>query len=486
VTNGQGSPRMGTRRLRLDVLIGVVLLVACVVVRLPTLAQPLLEAHGFRQTQTAFTAVLFHLNGIDLLHAKLPVLGPPFEVPFEFPLFQVLASLVMDVGVAPDSALRATAFGAFLVAAVFLWAIIARAGGRVAGLIALGCFLFSPFAMLWSRAALIEYLAAAAALGFMWFALEWRGSKRRTAFAAALLLGIVAMLVKATIGIWLLPFLVLDPDWRTLDIRAGRWKPTAAAWSLVALPGVVGLAWTHYADSIKASTPATEWLTSSALTTWNFGTLAQRGQLSEWGRIGGVIGTSIGGFGPLVLLAFALPLAVLFAWRRAGALPVVAWLIMALVGGPLIFFNLYWVHDYYSSEISPAVAGIIGLAVGGLLTIRAPAVLRAAGGLTVVALWLAALLGQASYWSIAYEPVHDPERVLPAARQIAAETSTGQLVAILDRDWSPAILYYAGRWGRMVRAPDVRADTLDSLAAQGFAVYSCATDLVDPPCLRLR
>ena len=30
------------------------------------------------------------------MHPKMPVLGEPFEVPFEFPLFQAAASLVMD------------------------------------------------------------------------------------------------------------------------------------------------------------------------------------------------------------------------------------------------------------------------------------------------------------------------------------------------------------------------------------------------------
>ena len=35
----------------------------------------------FRQTQTAYTARIYHEQGIDLLHPKLPVLGEPFEVP---------------------------------------------------------------------------------------------------------------------------------------------------------------------------------------------------------------------------------------------------------------------------------------------------------------------------------------------------------------------------------------------------------------------
>ncbi len=84
------------------------ILAAFVVVVAPTLGQPLLERHAFRQTQTAYTARIFHEQGIDLIHPKLPVLGEPFEVPFEFPLFQAAASLVMDVGVRDDVAMRLT------------------------------------------------------------------------------------------------------------------------------------------------------------------------------------------------------------------------------------------------------------------------------------------------------------------------------------------------------------------------------------------
>ena len=75
----------------------VVILAVVVLVHLPTLGAPLLDRHDFRQTQTAFTARIYHEDGIDLLHPKLPVLGPPWEVPFEFPLFQAAAALVIGV-----------------------------------------------------------------------------------------------------------------------------------------------------------------------------------------------------------------------------------------------------------------------------------------------------------------------------------------------------------------------------------------------------
>ena len=44
--------------------------------RLTTLSQPLVEAHSFRQTQTAYTALLYHREGINLLQTPLPIFGP--------------------------------------------------------------------------------------------------------------------------------------------------------------------------------------------------------------------------------------------------------------------------------------------------------------------------------------------------------------------------------------------------------------------------
>jgi hypothetical protein len=68
-----------------EALVVVAMLASYVGYVWPTLGRPLLERHAFRQTQTAHTARIYHEQGIDLLHPKLPVLGEPYEVPFEFP-----------------------------------------------------------------------------------------------------------------------------------------------------------------------------------------------------------------------------------------------------------------------------------------------------------------------------------------------------------------------------------------------------------------
>ena len=184
------------------------LMILATLVRLPTLSQPLQENHGFRQTQTAYTAVIYHEQGVSLLHPKLPVFGAPFEAPFEFPLFQALAAGVMSWGLSADVAMRTTALACFLLSAMLLWGLVRHVGGRVAAMTTLALFLFSPFSLLWSRASMIEYLAVAGALGWLWAGLLWRERRRLVYAAAALTAGLTVMLVKPTTGVfWLLPLL---------------------------------------------------------------------------------------------------------------------------------------------------------------------------------------------------------------------------------------------------------------------------------------
>ena len=80
----------------------------------------------------------------------------------------------MRLGLPPDTAMRVTALACFAATAILLFGFVRRFAGTLAAFVALGVFLFSPFGLLWSRASLIEYLATAAAVGYVWAALEWR------------------------------------------------------------------------------------------------------------------------------------------------------------------------------------------------------------------------------------------------------------------------------------------------------------------------
>jgi hypothetical protein len=445
------TARVRTAVTRRELTVVFVVLVAALALRAPALRGPLLEHHGFRQTQTAYQAVEFQRHGIDLGHPRLPVLGPPYEVPFELPVFQAVATVPMNIGIDADTSMRITALFFFALTAIFLFGLLRHVANRVVAFASLLAFLCSPFGLVWSRASLMEYLATAAALGFLWAGIVWRDTRVvRYAVLATVALSI-ALAVKITSVFWVAPFVL----YRSKDERSGTKDSGTREWirarlsARVVVPITVallaGFAWTRHADSIKSSSPATRWLTSSALQTWNFGTLDQRLDPAHWSTvINRASDLLVGGY-----LWIALILVALFAIRRdtrtrgfwigitvAAVLPVT------------VFFNLYVVHDYYLASISPALAALLGLAASWVWTHATRFVSPRAVAVTLVALWLVPItVATRGYW----EPLFDGVAREPRAAAVIASMTTQQDPVVVEgSDWDPSILYYARRTGLML------------------------------------
>ena len=56
----------------------------------------LFDFHGFRQTQTAISADSI-LHGGSFLRYETPVLGPPWSLPYEFPLYQGAVAVLAKI-----------------------------------------------------------------------------------------------------------------------------------------------------------------------------------------------------------------------------------------------------------------------------------------------------------------------------------------------------------------------------------------------------
>jgi hypothetical protein len=66
----------------------------------------ILDMHGFRQTQTAISTY-FVLQGGAWLAYETPVLGAPWSIPFEFPLYQWITAVWVKIsGIPLDQAGR--------------------------------------------------------------------------------------------------------------------------------------------------------------------------------------------------------------------------------------------------------------------------------------------------------------------------------------------------------------------------------------------
>lgn len=423
----------------------------------PTLSRPLLEKHAWRQTQTAFTARVFHEEGIDLLHPKTPVFGEPWEVPFEFPLFQAGAAVVMELGMEEDRALRVTALLCFLVTALLLYGLVRHVAGRAAGIAALAAFVFTPFAIVWSRASMIEYLATAGAVAFALALILWREQRRPLWAGLALVAGLVGMLVKPTTAIfWIAPALA----YRTKGSGGRLDRGSLVTGVLVALPLAAAAAWTRHADAVKAASPATAWLTSSELSDWNFGGLGQRFELETWDVIGARTGNLVNYLVPVFLVT-------LVAMWRSPQRAFWVGIASAALLPPLVFTNLYVKHDYYLAAIAPALAALIGLGAGYVWSRlpRRPVVLAGALVAGVLLLYGTLEFGR-GYWLRVHGSEDDPQ-VLPLARELESRTGPDDRIAVVGLEWSPAVLYYAHRRGHML-VPENQEASLDLIDERGY------------------
>lgn len=437
------------------------LLTAYAIVVAPTLGQPLLESHAYRQTQTAFTGLLFAERGIDLLRPPLPILGPPGVLPLEFPLFQAMGSLVIDAGIPADLAMRLTGLACFLASAALLFLLVRSVVGALGAVVALAAYVFNGHALLYGRASLIEYLAVAGGLGFMLLASRWLDTRSRAAWVGALIAGSIGVLVKVTTGaFYVLPILL----WRSPTGRWGFQRPSA--WALVALVAAVGFAWSAHADDIRGSQPATEFLATRNQYGWLFGSLAQRLDPASW-RLPLVALLALTGSG-LVLWAIAAVRSTRHHRQRPFLLATVA----LGVAAPLTFFNLYVIHDYYWAAVAPVLA--LGIGAGAVwLASLWPVRWARLASVGLAGAWIATLVGTLPSWSGAYGDPADFARTERVAGFISEHSDADDWVVVDGFGWNSAFLYYARRQGFAVPDESTVQDTsnLDVDAILADRVY---------------
>jgi hypothetical protein len=418
--------------------------VALVLYQAPTLKQPLIESYGFRQTQTAYqTQTIFTGEG-TLLHPILPVFGAPWQVPFEFPIFQLSAALLMHVfGLQSDVASRTASLIWAILAIVPLWGVCRRYLTVTGSLVATAIFCASPLSLLYSRASLIEYCALFFCLGFAYLSLCLVEQQSAVLYLGAVLSASFAAMVKITTFIPALIFVLALLPIRT-DLlprfRSGYRAVLIAAGSPMLIGLVSGMWWTRHADSIKAASGATAWLTSSRLREWNLGTLDQRLHTENY-RILTEDGIKL--FGPLTFGALALCLPIVFLRVKYSRFLLAS--MLASATALLAFMNLYLVHEYYFVAVLPYVAIGTGILVQHLTAEVKNKQLQ----LIVAAVLIIGIIGSSLHFS---KPWWDVSRKqFEYDRSIATVIPETSFVLVADRDWNPELLYAINRRGLMLR-----------------------------------
>lgn len=425
---------------------------------------PILEKHQFRQTQTALSAYWL-LQGGPALAYQTPVVGAPWVIPFEFPLYQWCVAGVARLGVPLDSAGRLVSW-LYYAASLPLAAYVLRRIGLPRDMIlgALVLWLFSPLYVFWSRTFMIESCAVFLALAFLAGLVLYLDLLRRKAglsllvLATALMAGaaVLAALVKITTFF----AFALAGGAITLHAMITAWRRDGLKAALIAgiAPGLAVLAalvatswWVAFSDALKAQSPIGALLTSTALHDWNFGT-EKLADSTFWRSVvaGRATSDAVGSrLGLIVALAGLL----LPRTRTVAAAGLVLY-----VAPFLVFTNLHNVHNYYQYANALFLVLAVGAgvwAVSQLPGVR-PALARTAAGLLLLVLAAGEMI--ALPYQLPPVSAEIQARTLAVAQEAARLTGKDEAIFVFGYEWSSEIAYYAQR--RAVSVPNWATDTV--------------------------
>jgi hypothetical protein len=405
--------------------------------------QPLFDQDTFRETQTAISAYWLAKGGPFFAY-ETPVLGAPWSIPFEFPLYQGVVAGVVRAGLSVEIAGRLISF-CFFLGCLWPMRLLCRQYRlpETVFLFASALFLASPIYTLYGRAVMIETTALFFAMAWLAFFARMLERPRLASVSLTLVFGVAAVLSKSTTfpafalcGVCL--FLAsIWPDLQNRKLRSVASRGLLAA-IVTLVPLTAGVAWIQFTDIVKLRSTGGSLLTSSSLSLWNFGAWSDRFASKLWRyTIEKRVVKDI--FGSLSFLAgFVILFALL---QRRYALAVLLCL-LGFLAPFLLFTNLHTTHVYY--QASNAIFAIGACAIG------IQAVFDRSRRLASVLL-LALILSQAVFFKSKYqsEVLSDFSQndVYRIARMAQDLTPNNSVLVVFGQDWSSAVPYQAGRRG---------------------------------------
>lgn len=448
-----------------------------VLVRLYRLTEPLVDAHFFRQTQTASQVWMWDRFGFSPFEYRVPMYGGGHWV-LEFPWYQwIVYGFTVMFGFHEEIG-RLVSIAAFVASAYLLFAIGRRLlGSKGAAVAAVAAFSFMPLTVFYYRAFLIDPLLIAAALLMFLAALKiaetftwtWTGVLVAMVFVTAL--GKANLLV-----VFGLPIVLVL--WRAARARAIPPKAIAVIAGGAGVAAVALFLWTRYADSLNV---VSNGQTFANMRWWYFGSTFF--SIDLWLTVGQRFVEMITPVG-VVLAGIGLGRAMTLQGGRRG---LIAALVASNIASIAIFANLNRVHDYYQLPYFTTLALLIGLGVWTLSTglgrLRSPSIGIAAGvfaGLAV--LWMANLFGPGYFRDDALQ-----YGLVGQGSELASRTPDAQVLALMAGNPDPnepAMLYLARRTGWRIPLTDqtqAKAIVKKATNLGSIAVYKDPTGGIPVP-----
>lgn len=426
-----------TALFRLKILVAVLICVQLAIL-LAWLDAPLLDSHAFRQTQTVLSAYWL-FEPFDLFAYITPVLGAPWSIPFEFPLYQlfvaVLAKLVPDLGF--DASARLVSCFFSVLAALPLFHIVKRyAGNDITALTAQCFYLACPATLFWARTGMIESSALFFSLACFWY-LICLGDRPSWFFVfMAAICGITAALVKVTT----IPVYMLAGYAHILVVNrrnAGMMRKLL----LFILPGACSLLavylWSRHADAVKLLNPIGAGLTADRLMQWNFGTLEQRLSGATWLEIATRLCKHSLTRGGAIVLTCATLYYCLYNSKKDKIFGILCFICFII---PMaIFTNLHYRHDYYQ------LSCLVFLLAGCAFLMSPPNLFYKRHIIFVAIICIAFITGFNRYYKLIKRSY--TKDLIPATKIVIDNTDKDSSMLAYGFDWSSEAVYYSQRKG---------------------------------------
>lgn len=450
------------------IVVALLAVAGAVVVFFQVIEKPLLGPHAFRQTQNALSSYYFAKELLPIWVNKMPVLGPPWNVPTELPLFQYLSARLHLLSDLPlDLAGRVVSIF-FMISMLFPLAIIARicAEKRNAAWLAVAVTVSSPLYLFWAPSYMMETTALFLSLMMVCISLLLVTSLMRSGlfvnkslhaflFLIACSIGVVGAMQKGTTWASAAGVLLLLVIYFGVKFRCGRIR-FLVAFTLVMIvissSLICAKTWLNYGDSVKKLNPIAKEMVvvgSAHHNKWNYGTLEQKLSLQTWIIIWNHIKDQIAVPLPVLNWSFLLFIIVLGAVCAPSSVWLTSIFIAGFLSGPLIFTNLYMEHSYY--WCANAVWLLLAIVVS-LVSIDHFILNKLNFGYTSLILCIVIVVSGFLTWQ---------SRFLPIWRQIPTYTELNQAwiqpvqrmvpesrsLFILWPNWNPMMHYYAERKG---------------------------------------
>lgn len=326
---------------------------------------PIADWHSWRQADTSSVSRNFVNNGFDLLHPRFDDLS---NVPsginnpqgyrfVEFPVFNTLQAggFVLFNFLSLEEWGRLINILSSVFSALFLFLLIKKRFGFLAGFLTSFFFLFLPFNIYYSRTILPDPLMVTLNLGGIYFFDKWLSRNFQLStfnfqFILSLLFTSLAFLVKPYALFFTLPLIYLSYEKFGLNFLK-KWN----LWFYAVVSIIPLILWRFWMSQYPEGIPASDWL-------FNGGNIRFKGSFFYW-IFAERIGKLILGFWGIVLLG----LGFIARQKKNDLLFLFSFLLSSLLYLFVIARGNVQ-HDYYQILIIPSIAVYLGIGSSFLLT----------------------------------------------------------------------------------------------------------------------